>query len=68
MAATYAKKVLHDEGFVNCATEEDFEQWCQDGFWNDAEDFEQDTGISFEDIQGKWFQLVNNRVYFLKET
>jgi len=64
---TYEEKDFGDEEiWAKCDTLEQFEEWCVDGFWNSVQDFEQDTGIMFEDIEGQWFQVVHNRVY-LKE-
>jgi len=61
---SYQEKDFGDEEiWAKCETLEQFEDWCIDGFWEDPEDFESDTGITFEDIEGRWFQFVHDRVY-----
>ena len=66
-AAQYEEKNFgDDEIYCKCSTIEQFEKWCVDGFWDSVADFEISTGITFEDIEGVWFQVIDNRIY-LKE-
>ena len=63
----YQEKDVESDIYCKCDTPNDFEQFCRDGFWDSSGAFTKDTGITFEDIKGQWFQVVHNRVY-LEET
>ena len=56
----------NDESYAKCETIEEFRQFCKDGFWENEDEFFNDTKIKFEDIENKWFIIINNRIY-LKE-
>ena len=43
-----------------------FDLWCAEGGWGGYDGFFQATGLSFEELQGVYFQVIHNRV-FLKE-
>ncbi len=73
------KRVNYEEneenGYVKVETEEEFTQFLKDGLWEEDLEFNQtsfdlfkkDTGYTFEDVKGKWFCAMHNRVYFLED-
>ena len=48
---------------VRCNTPKQFHAYCVGGCWNGAYGFEQSTGVSFEELEGKWFSCVGNRIF-----
>jgi hypothetical protein len=66
MGEGFEEKLIKYEHWAKATTQEGFERWVKLGFWKDSVSFYIDTGVKFEDIKDKWFQVVHNRVY-LKE-
>lgn len=56
-------KWIGDEHHTKLFTREQFNRWCKRGGWEGVVDFEQRTGVQFEELQGKWFTVVNDRVF-----
>ena len=52
-----------DEAYTTVNTQEDFEKWCNEGGWDGAKGFLNDTSVSFKELQGRPFLVVHNRVY-----
>lgn len=57
---------VDSEYYIFCPTEEAFAQNCIDGGWESIADFELETGVTKEELIGKWFLVVHGRV-FIKE-
>lgn len=58
------EKITDGEEYSLCKTRQEFSQWCRDGGWINVAAFEKSTGVTFEEIKGKWFMVLANRVYF----
>ena len=49
-----------DEGYCFCPNEEALLQFCIDGSWSGIEDLESETGVTREEIIGKWFLVIGS--------
>lgn len=45
-----------------------FKRWIRAGGWKSVEDFEQDLGVSWNELQGIPFLIVNGRVFMQEST
>lgn len=45
----------------------EFNKWCKEGDWKDSNHFEESTGVSFNEIKGKFFQVIHGRIFVNKE-
>ncbi len=52
-----------NEDYSRCNTEVDFAEWLEGSGWDDAKAFERSTGVAFEELKGKWFTVVHDRVF-----
>lgn len=59
---SYESCERNDDAYNRCNTEAAFISWLNDCGWKDAETFERDTGVTFEEIRGQWFNVTHNRV------
>jgi hypothetical protein len=41
-----------------------FHKWCIEGDWGGLKEFENATGVKFEEIVGVSFQVIHNRIFF----
>lgn len=61
-------KMTKDTYYLKCDTLEEFQNFCREGGWNNHEEFQKATGMTFTDIQGKWFEIDdNNRINIKNE-
>jgi hypothetical protein len=58
---------INGDFYVKFTSYEEFDQWCQEGFWEGAKGFEEKTGVSYYEIKDKYFQVIHNRVYLYEE-
>lgn len=58
-------KRIKNEPYCICADEKALEQYALGGGWISLTDFVQDTKVSPEEIIGKWFYVVQSRVFVL---
>ena len=63
--AAYESKEHNDDPYNRCNTEAQFASWVTDCGWKDAAEFESDTGVTFEELRGVWFNVTHNRVFTL---
>lgn len=52
------------DSYCLCDTIEDVMQFLEDGGWESVEEFKKDTGIEPEELVGRPFLLIHNRLYF----
>jgi hypothetical protein len=46
-----------------CPSEKALAQYAKDGQWNSIEDLESETGVTREELIGRWFFIVGGRVF-----
>lgn len=54
---------IDEEYYCLCPDEKALEQFAKDGQWDDIEDLEGETGVSREELIGKWFLIINRRIF-----
>jgi hypothetical protein len=56
----------HEDNWVKFEDIKEFDEWCTKGDWDGSGGFAIDTGVTFNEIKGKFFDIVHGRV-FVKE-
>jgi len=56
-------KVFEEDEFVKIDSKAPFIRWIKLGGWNNEIMFEKTTGVRIDELIGKWFYIVNNRIY-----
>ena len=52
-----------DDNEVRCNTYAALAQYVSDGGWDTVQQFEEEMGITYEDLKGKLFTVVGGRLY-----
>ena len=52
-----------EEGYALCLDRHALKQFAIDGGWESIQDLEKKTGVDTEEFIGKWFLIVQNRVF-----
>ena len=60
---SYAVYEFCGDWYTRCVTVEKFAAWCEDEGFDDVAEFERSTGVEAEEIVGKWFIVLHNRVF-----
>lgn len=61
----YRTKERNNDTYCLCETAVEFKEWLNDCGWVDAAAFASCVAVEFEELKGKWFTVVHNRVFTL---
>jgi len=64
----YKKKIFANEEHYKVLIYKDLDKWCKEGGWKNAGEFLQESGVSFEEIKGKWFYYAMGRLFIKDDT
>lgn len=55
---------VNDNGECRCNTRLQYKAYIYEGGWESVEEFDDMVGTKFEEVIGRWFTTIRNRLYF----